>query len=291
MADPTSLGELFPFLGNKSDKTKIERKIKEIYAQTDKINCDHHHHYINGGLKICGDCGYLMDQITYEKDWKSYGNSSSRGTQDSGKAKRHKGINKELKDLGFSQNVAEIANKFYQEITQSPNNSKKKIFRSNNRNALMAVCAFFAHIEVGKPRSSKFIKERFKDLEQKKFNDQLDQFYEKFPEKRCTYVEAKHLVGIVLQKVGILEPEHYRRVKYLCEFLDQTSDLMASSKPESKAAAIVYLHLCISPGIKQKLALNKSSFAKKVDLSDATIDKLLKDAILTLDSKVKIDCT
>lgn len=287
MADPTCLDELFPFLDH-----KVQEKVESLYKESDKIECDHNHHFIHHGLKICGDCGTLIDQITYEKDWRSYGNASSRGTQESAKTRRRsRTISKELVQLGFSQNVAEIADKYYQEITKPPDENhigKRRIFRSNNRNALMAVCAFFAHIDVGEPRSSKEIMNKFSDLEQRKFNDQLDQFFEKYPDKRTTYVEPKHLVSIVLKKVGILEARHFRRVRALCAYLGDTTDLMKSSKPESIAAAIVYLHLCMNPLIKEELALSKTKFAEKVNLSDATIDKLVKDAAATLGNDVKV---
>jgi hypothetical protein len=53
---------------------------------------------------------------------------------------------------------------------------------------------------------------------------------------------------------------------------------MSRSKPDSIAAAVIYLLMSKDPETKDKFAFSKSSFAATVGLSDATLEKLIRDA-------------
>ena len=71
---------------------------------------------------------------------------------------------------------------------------------------------------------------------------------------------------------------HLRRINKLCHYLENRSALLNRSNPQSVAAAIVYLYLCLEPEYKEKLGMSKIKFAHIVNLSDITITKLGKES-------------
>lgn len=71
---------------------------------------------------------------------------------------------------------------------------------------------------------------------------------------------------------------HLRKINELCNYLDNRSPLLNRSNPQSVAAAIIYLYLCLEPEYKERLGLTKIKFANIVKLSDITITKLGKES-------------
>ena len=177
----------------------------------------------------------------------------------------------------FSENSSELANEYFQTIiTASKKSGSQKIFRGHNRDALMAACIFYAQSSIGESMDSQQIRSHFgTGLTQGKFNDGLDIFTEIIPGSRCKYLEPQHLIARAFQKLGIRDPCHFNKASALCGALKGKSNLMNSSKPHSIAAAVVYL--CVNSELKN-MGITKTTFASKVGLSDATIDKLVKDA-------------
>ena len=58
--------------------------------------------------------------------------------------------------------------------------------------------------------------------------------------------------------------------------------MLGRSNPQSVAAAIVWLYLCLNPEVKAEHHLSKSLYAKRVSLSEITISKLAKESLKKL---------
>lgn len=273
--------KLFP----SSDSLSIRENIQEKGYNDSSVQgcneCNHTNHYIEHGERICNDCGLVLDQVNYDVDWKSFGAATRDESRDQIQAQKkvsqQRSIKNELMKKNFSENSSEIANEYFQTIIAASRKSgKQRIFRGSNRDALMASCIFYAQSAIGESMDSHQIRARFgSNLTQGKFNDGLDIFTEIIPGLRCKYLEPQHLIPRAFQKLGIRDPQHFNKASALCTALKNKSNLMNSSKPNSIAAAIVYL--CLNSELKN-MGITKTNFADKIGLSDATIDKLVKDA-------------
>lgn len=277
--------KLFPFSESSVKEEVSERDTSsfspEYSGESSGNCCNHTNHYVERGERICNDCGLVLDQVNYDMDWKSFGSSTRDESRDQLSAQKRtsqqRSIKNELVKKNFSENSSEIANEYFQTIiTASRKSGSQRIFRGSNRDALMAACIFYAQTSIGESMGSHQIRAHFgSGLTQGKFNDGLDIFTEIIPGLRCKYLEPQHLVARAFQKLGIRDPHHFNKASALCNSLKGRSNLMNSSKPNSIAAAVVYL--CINTEL-QNMGITRTNFADKVGLSDATIDKLVKDA-------------
>lgn len=239
-------------------------------------NCAHENHILSEGYRVCVECGMTFENVSFDKDWKYY-NQSFKDPARCHKAKStQRNMYNDVKGMQFPDSIVESANEKYQEII-----SDGSIFRGERRKAIVVACLFFAHIEHGNPIPVKDLASQFK-LRMKKVSEGLTIYTGKFPDLRNQYIEPKHLIKRIMIEVGINNRSHYLQIQKLCEKLENTSELMNSSNPQSIASAIVYLYLCMKPSFQKELGLTKSKYAKMVKLSDATVEKLVKDAASTL---------
>ena len=70
---------------------------------------------------------------------------------------------------------------------------------------------------------------------------------------------------------------HYRKILRIARYLKDASQSLKRSNPQSVSAAILYFYLCLNPEYKAKLGLSKTKFAARVNLSDITVTKLVRE--------------
>ena len=118
--------------------------------------CNHEQHHIQDGLKYCDDCGMELEHMSVDVDWRSFG-APSGTREENGKNTQKRSIVNDLILKKFSKNAALIANIFYQKIVNAKieKTGKSQIFRRCRRDALMAVCVFYAQVEIKEPMSAK----------------------------------------------------------------------------------------------------------------------------------------
>lgn len=257
------------------DDINVENAIqlkKQLFDQIDEVPCTHENKTLVENSFICTECGIVVDNE--ELDEEIYTNTERYDSKDPARCHRRKSdqrtIFKDVEGMGFPEIIINTANKKYQKIIQN------NIYRGSKRKAIIVVCIYHSYVENGEYRTSDEIGKLF-NIKKKSLKEGFDKYYEFFPEAATQYIDAKHLIRPIMIKANI-NFSHLRRINRLCDFLENRSPLLNRSNPQSVAAAIVYLYLCLEPEYKKQLGMSKTKFADIVNLSDITITKLGKES-------------
>jgi DNA-binding XRE family transcriptional regulator len=151
-----------------------------------------------------------------------------------------------------------------------------KTTRGDTRAGIVAACIFYAFIHTGNKRTGEEIRKMFK-LSKKDMSKGLGRYLDVFAEDRTISNKPIDLIPRTMNRVGI-DSSHYPAILALANMLEGTSRNMSHSCPQSVAASIVYLYLCINDEYRQRRGITKSMFAKLVSLSDITISRHLREA-------------
>lgn len=260
----------------------------ELKTKTDGIlgekECEHNQTELVDGSDVCLECGMCMATLSFDKEWRYYGAADTKNLSDPARChkrrKDQRSIYKVIEGHGIPEAIVADANEKYKVIIEHA------IFRGERRMSIIVACLFHAYMDHGEPRTASKLGKLFK-LSEKKVNDGINTYYEFFPDARKKQVTAQDLIKGIMIDVGV-NMSHYRKINRLCEYLNGRSSTLNRSTPQSVAAAIVYLHLCLLPEYKESLGMNKLRFSKMVGLSDITIGKLARDAASIIDSGIKI---
>ncbi len=244
-------------------KDTIEKKIFKS-----EENCKHSEITQISEKNVCIECGFVMkEDLSYDKDWKY---SSKDASQYHKRKPEQRSLFKDVEGMDFPESIVQNANKKYQNII------KNNIYRGSKRKAIIVACIYYAYIEQGEHRTSEEISKKF-NIKKKSIKEGFTRYCDCFPDASIFYINAKNLIRQIMVRTDI-NFIHLRKINKLCDFLENKSALLNRSNPQSVAAAIVYLYLCLEPEYKNKLGMTKIKFAKIVDLSDITITKLGKES-------------
>jgi transcription initiation factor TFIIIB Brf1 subunit/transcription initiation factor TFIIB len=218
------------------------------------------------GINMCADCGKEIDTF----DSQSWNNHN-----EGGKSKR-KPMKNSQKNIGNIFPV-EILPAIIERVTAKFNVviavNENKLFRGKGRKGIIGACLFYVYQDVGEFRTLAHIKDLL-GLSQKDMSNGLTQYYIAYPEDRTRYISSEKLIPWIMKLNGI-EQFHYPKIMAISEYMSSSSELIERSNPQSVAASIVYLYLCLYPKYKEKYGLTKTVFANKSSLSDITISKLV----------------
>ena len=101
-------------------------------------------------------------------------------------------------------------------------------------------------------------------------------YIETFPDAKTIYIKPKDLIKWLMKMTGV-HKIHYNNIIRIAEFLENSSEILQRSSPQSVASAIIYFYLCLNKEYKDQLNMSKNKFANKALLSDITITKLTKE--------------
>jgi transcription initiation factor TFIIIB Brf1 subunit/transcription initiation factor TFIIB len=236
--------------------------------------CKHENTIEGDGTRVCEDCGLEQEMITHVAEWRYY-DTGAKGTKDPSRCHKMKTnaktIDSVVEKLQLPDSIKHVAEQKYRQVVGI------KTSRGTGRKGIVAACLLHAYRSIGDWRTQDEVRKMF-DLTKKEMSAGLTKYYEKFPDDRVQTVKPEHLIKRILTQTDI-HISHYRGILGLTKYLDHTSSLIQRSNSQSTSAAIVYLYMCMHPDYKNELGLTKSSFAKKVGLSDITICKLAKEAL------------
>jgi transcription initiation factor TFIIIB Brf1 subunit/transcription initiation factor TFIIB len=260
---------------------ETKNKLKSIVSaepevMVDQKTCPHSETIIEEGEEYCNLCLMHLTEkdVNYIRDNKYLGFNEVGFSKDyqrcSKRRMEERNIFKDVENLGFPDSIIRSANKKYQQII------KDDIYRSSNRKAIISACIYHAYAEEGEHRTSEEISALF-GIKRKTMKEGFTKYYETFREASTQYITPKQLVKRIMIKTHMDFP-HLKKINILCDYLNERSVVLNRSTPQSVAAAIVYLYLCLNPEYKEKLKLNKLKFSNIVGLSDITITKLGKEA-------------
>ena len=248
-------------------KEKSEEKIEE------KNNCKHKNIEIKNKIKICQNCGIELDfqNISTDKEWRFYGNSDSRHSNDPNRVQARKSeernIYKDCANLRFSNKIIEQANIIYAQVTNG------KIFRGNSRKSIVFACIFHSFKLSGRPQSHEKLINVF-GLSRKAGLKGLKMVNLNAPKNspiRTTYITPINLVEEIMDKFSATIKQK-REVIELYHKIKNRSSRLNRSRPQSVSAGLIYYWIS-----ENKINISLKDFTKKVSLSELTINKIAKE--------------
>jgi hypothetical protein len=276
-------------------KTKLDAIIGEDGdSQEEKDdswqNCTHSETSFVDSNEICSLCGIIVNKnLSSEQDLSYDGLCDVKNKDPTRSHKRKTGDRTLFKDVdgkNFPDVIIQSANNKYQQIIN------KNIYRGAKRKAIIVACLHFAYLEKGESRITTELGKLF-GIQRRDIKDGLQKYYETFPDETNKYIKPINLIPQIMIKSHI-PYEYQNKIKKLCSYLENKSELLNRSTPQSVAASIVYLYLCLNTSkdnldksksapsgaisLLEKLGLDKFKFAEMVNLSDITITKLGKES-------------
>lgn len=239
--------------------------------------CQHLDTINESGVVTCLSCGEeIQHTITHEKEWRYYGSSDSRRGADPNRVQIRKtderNITKDVENMGFSETIVTKADELYTEVT------KGQIYRGNSRKAIVFACIFHAYKMSGKHQTPDNLVKLF-GLTRKNGLHGLKIVAVNAPKDskiHTTVITPVHLVHDIMNKFRAT-PDQKSEVIQLYARIKNRSSKLNRSRPQSVAAALTYYWIR-----KKKLDISLKDFAKKVDLSELTINKNAKEVALVL---------
>lgn len=239
------------------------------------VKCEHVNIASEKGVDVCTDCG---EEITpscsdsnSNKEWRYYGQSDSRRGTDPNRVHARKSeersIFKDVENMGFSDKIIANANKIYFQVTSG------QIFRGNSRKAIVFASIFHAYKISGKPQSHEKLINAF-NLSRKtglKGLKHVNLYAPKDISVKTTYITPINLVEEIMDKFSASD-EQKKQVIDLYNKIKNRSSRLNRSRPQSTASGVVYYWIC-----DQKKDITIKQFAKKVSLSELTINKIAKE--------------
>lgn len=250
----------------KYEKTTLpERSIEDT-------GCTHENIITEKGISVCTDCGEEMQtKISHDKEWKYYGHNEAKNISDPNRVQMKKleerSIYKDVEALGFSESIVSKANKLYAQVTQG------KIFRGNSRKAIIFACIFHAYKLSECPQTHEKLIKIF-NLDKKtglKGLKHVNLHAPKNSKIRTTYITPKNMVDEIMQLFCATQ-EQIEEVLILYEQIKNKSSKLNRSRPQSVTSGLVFYWI----NTKRK-DINLKEFAKKVGLSELTINKISKE--------------
>lgn len=261
----------------------VNPKIRDVV--TSKLfnteECNHSETIIVNGTEVCSDCNQVIQENpVVSTDARYYGSNEQKFSKDPTRTHKRKteqrSIIKDVEGMDFPESIVSKANLAYQQVIGT------NIYRGAKRKAIIVACLYHAYMDQEEFQPVEKISAKF-NIKKKSVKEGFEKYAEKFPQSTTKYIRPRDLVRKVVIDTGI-NFRHLRHIKILCDFLENKSELLNRSSPQSVAAAIVYVYLCLEPEYKEELGITKNNFAKINDLSDITILKLGKEITSILDN-------
>lgn len=257
---------------NDTELSKIATSECEYDTKTsDDDSCSHDNTLNENGVIICEDCGEeISKQISYEKEWRYYGQSDSKHSADPNRVQIRKSdertIYKDVENMDFSEKNVAIANKIYMEVT------KGKIKRGNSRKAVIFACMYQSFKIQGKPQTHENLIQVF-GLSRKAGLQGLKEVTLNAPKTSAIHTSSitpAHLVEDIMDKFQATDKQK-KEVIDIYEQIRNKSSKLNRARPQSVSAGLIYHWITI----KNK-DISLKEFAKKAKLSELTISKVAK---------------
>jgi transcription initiation factor TFIIIB Brf1 subunit/transcription initiation factor TFIIB len=222
--------------------------------------CTHSDSVQDKNVVVCIHCGKCIQKLyNQHREWKS---QQTRVTPDD------KNIFKDVENIQFSENIVQIANSLYIQVTRD------KIYRGNARKGIISACIFYAFKVIGKPQIYKKIIKLFninkkiglKGLKFVSINAPKNSVIFKTQITPLTYIEY-----YMAELQASLED--IQQIKDLYRFIESKQiQKLNRSRPQSVASGVVYYWL-----LRENRKITLKTFSKITELSELTIVKIQKD--------------
>jgi transcription initiation factor TFIIIB Brf1 subunit/transcription initiation factor TFIIB len=262
------------------DFEELAQKCEEISSQEvvniedeKSSSCPHINRLNEQGTFLCRDCGLELSKVmSYEKDWRYYGNDDTRKNSDPNRCHirkiEDKSIFKDVESFGFSDKIVNTANDIYTQVT------KGKIYRGNSRKAIIFGCVFHSVKLNGKSYTCESLGEIFK-LDRKIILRGLKHVSLNAP--KTSNIKNKNGTLELLEEYIVKFDIKDKDREYIIDIYNKIrnkSTIINRSRPQSVISSLIYYFMCKKYGSNN---VNIKDFIKKVKLSELTIYKISKE--------------
>lgn len=254
------------------ESSKRRQDLKEDDDVFQTHICKHGNIAMEGTNKVCIDCGIMLNgALTYEKEWRYYGNNDSKHSSDPNRCSIRKAddksIFKDVDKLGFGDKVVSTANDIYQRVTNH------HIYRGNTRKGIIFACIYHAYNINQTPKSCEQLidifeidrKTALKGLKFVNLNLPKD-----FPVVRSN-VQTEQLIREIMNKF-YATPIHVEEALHMYIFVKNKSSLLNRSRPQSVASGLVRYYI-----MNKNPEITMEYFKSRISLSEITINRIAKE--------------
>jgi transcription initiation factor TFIIIB Brf1 subunit/transcription initiation factor TFIIB len=242
---------------------------------SNNITCSHTETINENNIIICIECGEeIQHTVMHEKEWKYYGANSHTSDPNRIQLRKcdEKSIHKDVINMGFSDTIVAKADELYSIVTSG------HIYRGNSRKAIVFACIFHAYKLLSMHQTPEQLIKMFgitrksglKGLKIVSINSPKDS------EVHCTIITPVHLINDIMDKFKAT-PIQKQEVANIYHSIRNKSSKLNRSRPSSLSSSVVYYWIQ-----KKGINITLKEFAKKVDLSDLTISKNIKEIVKIL---------
>ena len=251
------------------DKIDIENKNNKLTSSSCELvkHCLHEKTITDKTIVICQQCGEEIEsELFIEKIETPY-----MQIQDIDRYQRRKRelrtIYKDVEGLGFGERVVSLADNYYNLCTQN------KIFRGNSRKAIIFACIFHAFKVLGSPQTCEQLISLF-NLKRKIALRGLKFVNSNVPQNspiKTVRIDPTHTLIQMLGKFDANDEQRDQVLQLYNQIIDKSS-LLNQSRPQSTAAGLIFYYI-----LKTDKQITVKEFVSKVNLSDLTIKKIVKE--------------
>lgn len=266
-----------------SEETACTINSSDIFFDTSIDICNHANTSREKGRIICDDCGIeLYEEISYEQDWRYFGEQDSRNNKDPSRVQYRKtpekGIKKELERLGFPPDICELSDKLYMTVT------KGEIKRSELRKGIMFSVVYESYRMKNKPKTPEELQDIF-GLDSKSISQGLTYYRLRCPKENFSHddINPKHYIPAIMEKFKTTR-EHIDKVMLLYDRIKGVATILNRSKPQSTSKALVYYYLR-----RKGCKIKPSVYGKIVQLSEVIILRLSGEISRILNTQDTVD--
>jgi transcription initiation factor TFIIIB Brf1 subunit/transcription initiation factor TFIIB len=242
-----------------------------------KKQCPHNN--LNDKNNCCEDCGLeLSKTIPFDKEWRYYGHLDNRNINDPNRChirkNEDKTIYKDISNLSLPDNIVKEANSLYQHVV------KDRIYRGNTRKSIIFACIFYAYKKVGNPQSCDILtslfnldkKDGLKGLKIVNLNSDNTMI------KKSTYITPINLINEIMTQFDANQEDKDSVIK-LYHKIQGRSEVLSRARPQSVAAGLIRYYI-----IKNDRDISMTDFREKVNLSDLTINRIVREITNIIES-------
>ena len=243
---------------------EVLSEIEQEKTKQTKQTCKHIDTINDNNVNICRDCGeeIIRDDISQNFDKFIKTNNKNSGIRHNVRKVEEKTIYKDIENMGFHEKIVQIANDMYFSITNG------QIYRNDARKSIIFACVFSAYKIIGTPQTCDTLREVFK-IDRKVAIKGL-KFISKF-QTNIPSITPSQFVGEIMDKFDATQ-EQKDEVICLYDKIKNRSSILNRSRPTSISSSLVYYYICMK---KKRITLKE--FSKKVNLSELTIIKIVKE--------------
>lgn len=237
------------------------------------------HQNINQKNNCCEDCGIqISKELFYDKEWRYYGPYDNRNVNDPSRChfrkNEDKNIYKDISSLNLPDNIVKEANRLYMHVV------KDRIYRGNTRKSIIFACIFYAYKQFENPQSCDTLtklfnitrREGLKGLKIVNLNTSENII------KKSTYITPVNIIQEIMSQFDAQE-EDIQSVISLFKKIEGRSEILSRARPQSVAAGLIRYYI-----IKHDRKITMENFKEKVQLSDLTINRIVREITRIIES-------